>query len=65
VPKGIGVEVAAVVGVTVGPVFAVQEFFAEAGDGTQVGPCSGVRFAGENHTVVEENSFHLSHEEQL
>ena len=53
---------AAIVGVAVGPVFAVEEFFAEAGDGAHAGPCGGVGWAGEDHAVVEEDCLDWSHE---
>ena len=58
VPEGFGVEVAAVVRVAVGPVLAVEELFAETCDGAQVGPGVGVRLAGEDHAVVEEDCFY-------
>lgn len=44
-PVGFGVEVAAVVGVAVGPVFAVEGFFFEAGDGAHALPCGGIGWA--------------------
>jgi hypothetical protein len=46
----------------VGPVFAVEEFFAEAGDGAHAGPCGGVGWAGEDHAVVEEDCVDWSHD---
>ena len=60
-PVGFGGEVAAVVGVAVGPVPAVEVLFAEAGDGAHAGPGGGVGWAGENHAVVEEDCFYLRH----
>jgi hypothetical protein len=61
VPERFGVEVAAVVGVTVRPVFAVEELFAEAGDGAHAGPGSGIWLAGENEAVVEEDCLNGVH----
>ncbi len=61
VPEGLGVEVAAVVGVAVGPVLAVEELFAEAGDGAHALPGAGVGCAGEDHAVVEEDCFDGGH----
>jgi hypothetical protein len=61
VPVGLGGEVAPVVGVTVGPVFAVDEVFIEAGDGADAGPGGGVGCRGEDHAVVEEDCFYRSH----
>ncbi len=42
VPVGWADEIAAVVGVAVGPVFAMEEVFAKAGDGAHACPCGGV-----------------------
>jgi len=61
VPEGFGVEVAAVVGVTVGPVLAVEDFFVETGDGEHALPGGGVGWAGEDHAVVEEDCFDGGH----
>ena len=60
-PEGFGVEVAAVVGVTVGPVLAVEDFFVETGDGEHALPGGGVGWAGEDHAVVEEDCFDGGH----
>ena len=60
-PVGLAGEVAAIVGVAVGPVAAVEGFFVEAGDGSHAGPGCGVGRAGQDHTVVEENCFDLHH----
>jgi len=61
VPVGFGGEVASIVGVAVGPVFAVEDVFVEAGDGSDASPGGGVGGRGEDHAVVEEDCFHLSH----
>ena len=42
VPEGFGGEVASIVGVAMGPVAAVELFFAEVGDGEHAGPGRGV-----------------------
>jgi hypothetical protein len=57
VPVGLAGEVAAVVGVAVGPVAAVKGFFVEAGDGAYADPGCGVGRAGQDHTVVKEDCF--------
>ena len=56
VPVGEGGEIAAVVGVTVGPVGGVELLLIETGNGTNASPCCGVGWAGENHSVVKEDS---------
>ena len=61
VPVGFGGEIAAVVGVAVGPVLAVEDLFGEAGDGAHAGPGGGVGWRGEDHAVVEEDCFYLGH----
>ena len=61
VPVGFAGEVAAVVGVAVGPVFAVEDVFGEAGDGAHPLPGGGVGWGGEDHAVVEEDCLDWSH----
>jgi hypothetical protein len=61
IPEGFGGEVASVVGVAMGPVAAVELFIAEVRDGEHVGPGGGVGRGGEDHAVVEEDCFYLSH----
>jgi hypothetical protein len=61
VPEGVAFEVAAVVCVAVGPVFAVEEVFGEAGDGAHALPGCGVGWGGEDHTVVEEDGLNWCH----
>jgi len=61
VPEGFGVEFAAVVGVAVGPVSAVENVFAEARYGAHASPGGWVGWAGEDHAVVEENCLNRSH----
>lgn len=56
IPVGEGGEIAAVVGVTMGPVGGVKLLLVEVGDGTHAGPCGGVGWAGQNHAVVKEDS---------
>ncbi len=60
-PEGLGVEVAAVVGVTVGPVLAMEKLIAETGDGEHALAGGGVGLAGEDESVVEEDCFDWSH----
>ena len=60
-PEGLGVEVTAVVGVTVCPILAMEELFAETGDREHALPGGGVGWAGEDHSVVEENCFDGRH----
>ncbi len=62
-PEGFGVEVAAVVGVAIGPVAVVEMIFGEAGDGAHADPGGGVGRTGENHAVVEEDCCHWNHME--
>ena len=61
VPVGLAGEIAAVVGVAVGPVAAVEAVFAEAGDGAHARPGCGVGRAGEDHAVVEEDCLNFVH----
>ena len=61
VPEGVAFEVAAVVGVAVGPVFAVEKVVGEAGDREHALPGCGVGWGGENHTVVEEDGLNWGH----
>jgi hypothetical protein len=61
VPEGLGVEVAAVVGVAVCPVLAMEDLFVEAGDGEHASPGGGVGWAGEDHSVVKEDCFDWRH----
>ena len=51
----LGGDVAAVVGVAVGPVFAVEGGFVERGDEAHALPGGGVGRAGEDEAVVEED----------
>ena len=60
-PVGLGGEVAAIVGVAVRPVFAVEEIFAEACDGADASPGCGIGWAGEDHSVVEEDCLYWIH----
>ena len=48
-----------------GPVFVVEEIFAEAGEGAQTGPGGGIGWTGEDQAVVEEDCFYGSHESLL
>ena len=62
VPEGFAGEVAAVVGVAVGPVArGGGRLFAEAGDGAHARPGGGVGWAGEDHAVVEEDCLNFVH----
>jgi hypothetical protein len=61
VPVGVGREVAAIVGVAVRPVFAVEDVFAEACDGADASPGCGIGWAGEDHAVVEEDCLYWIH----
>jgi len=61
VPVGLAGEIAAVVGMAVGPIAAVERLFVEAGDRAHSGPGCGIGWAGQDHTVVEEDCFYLSH----
>lgn len=61
VPEVFGGEIAAVVGVTMGPVAAMKLFFGETAECTHTIPGGGIGWAGEDHSVVEEDCFYLSH----
>jgi hypothetical protein len=65
VPEGVSVEVAAIVGVAVGPVLAVEGLFAEAGDGAHASPGGWVGRAGEDHAVVEEDCLDGDHKGEV
>jgi hypothetical protein len=43
------------------PVLALEEVFAEVGDGAEASPGGGIGWAGEDHAVVEEDCFYLRH----
>ena len=53
-------EVAAIVGVPVGPVLAMERGFVEGGGGSNAGPGGWVRGAGEDHAVVEEDCLDIA-----
>ena len=61
VPEGFGGEVSSIVGVAMGPIAAVELFFAKVGEREHAGPGGGVGCGGEDHAVVEEDCFYWSH----